>query len=205
MARVEQTPAITLLMKSIHPVRLALAFLTLTAASAFAQNPAPAPAVAPANSAEPEVTAEAAAAQAPSAASAPLLPPSNILPTPEGGTPAASTLTGSLEAGRVASIIQTRELDQRDELLKELAERVAAADRRIAELRESASSLDDEGRRNLENATAQYEKMKSALQQSMENARSVENQQWDRARARLASDYAFYVSSVGSMEIALPN
>lgn len=196
-------------MKSIHPLRLTLASFTITAAAAFAQTPAtPSTTDAvttPAQNAPAAAATPEADPAAPAAPATPLLPASKILPTSDATTPTGATLTGSLEAGRVASTIQTQELDQRDELLKELADRVAAADRRVSELRQNAANLDDTGKKILETAAAEYQKMKDKLQQSMESARSAERTHWDRARARLATDYAFYVASVGGVEVALPN
>ena len=177
-------------------------FALFLSSSAFAQTPAtPAPATETA-----EQTQDRAASTTPMAApGVPTLPSTQILPTVDTTSTTAKTLTGSLEAGRTASIIQVQDFDKREELLREVSERVQAVEAAINQMRERADSLDEAGRTALESATRDYEESKARLQESIEQARTAEaGPLWERACLSLASNYAFYVSSVGSMEVALP-
>jgi chemotaxis protein histidine kinase CheA len=168
-----------------------------------------APTAPAANTADTQAAA-AAATTAPAAANntAPAvnLPQAKILPTGDTTTPVGSTLTGRLDAGRTSSTIGNAEFETRDELLRELSERVAAADTYLNELRQRTRNLDATDQRSVDTAVAEYQKMKEKVQQGIERARAAQQgSDWERARSALATDYAFYVSSVGSLEVALPN
>lgn len=168
-----------------------------------AQSPAPAstvPAADPAAAAP--NTQERAAATTPAAA--PALPASRLLPTADTSTPIGQTATGSLDAGRVASVIQGQEVAAKDALIEEVTARYEAVDARLAQMRERAGELDEAGRRSVDSATDAYEKQKAKLQEALAEARQAEGKDWERARSTLATEYAFYASAVGTLEVALP-
>lgn len=159
----------------------------------------PAPAVAPTPGA-PDAAALAAPATTPATGS------ERILPAADPNSPAASTLGGTLSGNSTAvAAIQRQELPQRDRLLAELSERVQLADRKLAELQQKGSELDDAGKKALDTAIAEYNRTKAALQHSLENSRSAELNTWDRARSHLASDYAFFVAAAAAVELISPN
>lgn len=158
----------------------------------------PAPAVAPAPSAP-----EAAPAAGTAATTAPT---DRILPVADPNTPAATTLGGMLSGNSTAvSAIQRQELPQRDRLLGELSERVQLADRKVAELQQKSAGLDDQGKKALEGAVAEYNRTKANFQQSLQVARSAEGNTWERARSHLASAYAFFVAAAAAVEVISPD
>lgn len=180
-------------MKYIATLRIG-ALATLVSATAWAQTPAPAPAAA--DPAAPSATP----APAPSA-----LPASKILPLGDRTTPAGSTLTGQLDAGRTASTIQTQELDQRDAVIREVEERLNATDKLVSSLRQK-SSQGEVDRKTVDAANAEYDRSKAKLQETLQQARNAKDKvSWERARHALAAEYAFYVASVGAIEVATPN
>jgi hypothetical protein len=171
------------------------------------QSPAPEAQAQPAPAPNEAVPAEPAAAvtEKPSAPK-PVTPAGQILPTPDRSTPVGETLAGGLDSARAVSAIQGQEISKRDQLLSEINQRVQAADQKAAELKEKANTLTDEGKKVFEASWADYEKNRAKLQQSVEAAKTAEQGTlWERAKASLASDYAFYTASIANVELAAPN
>jgi hypothetical protein len=142
----------------------------------------------PTNSAAPTATAEP-----------------HLLPAPDPSSELSSTLAGSLASSTAVAAIQRQELDQRDQLLKEIDHRVQTADRKIGELKQKAAQLDANGQQSMQTAVTEYERSKTRLEQSFDRCRDATATTWERARSALATNYAFFVAAVAGVEVAAPN
>lgn len=196
-------------MKKLRSPRRLIPLLTFGCAIAWAQNE-PAPASSASSS---SAIPSAATTPAPDVSAAPAVPAATtaapageqVPTTTDHSNPLAGTLAGSLDSTNTISAIQRQEFEKRDQLLKDLTERVQKADQQINELKQKNANLTGANKDSLDASLGTYERNKARLQQDLEAARNADAATWERARSAVASDYAFFVSGAAGVEVAAPN
>ena len=141
---------------------------------------------------------------------APPAPPSNVKITVEKPARADPGLlpTGRTNVSIAASLgsetftLRNTTIATRDRIFTDLESRMTSAENTLSSLDKTASEMSAEGRKQFKTASDDVKEKAKALKKSVQAARKAGGQEWNEARAQLASDYEAYAAALASIDTA---
>jgi hypothetical protein len=118
--------------------------------------------------------------------------------TPTGRT--ATAVTSSLDSVKIAPTIRATTLTSREPVILDIESRIASTDTAMASYNASMSEMNDESRKQFKMVASEVKERGKALKKSLQNARTATEQDWDRARSQLASDYEAYAAALARVD-----
>ena len=149
----------------------------------------------PATNTEPNVLPEARVA-----VMQPAAPAANPGTLPTGRTSVA--VASSLDGLTVVPTIRAATFESRDAVINDIETRCKACDSAMHSMRGTAGAMSSSGQTQFKSADEQVKSTEKALRKSVKAARKASAQEWDAARAQLASDYEAYAAALASVDVA---
>jgi hypothetical protein len=151
----------------------------------------------PATNIEPPVPeARVAVLQGPSTPAPTAVADATLLPT---GRVAVAT---SFDAATVTPTIRTATVANRNQVIADIESRITASESAVGSMRNTASQMGTEARRQFNAASDDVKEKAKALRKSLAAAKKATDQEWESAKAQLASDFEAYGAALGRIDSA---
>lgn len=111
-------------------------------------------------------------------------------------------LTAGLSPTAVTTTIRSQTFQGRDDMLKDIETRVAAAEIPLQEFRRSEAEMAAGARDQFRSAADELVAKERALSNSLYNARRANQTDWAAVQAQLAADYEAYAASAAKLDAA---
>jgi len=122
-----------------------------------------------------------------------------LMPTGRAGIAASA----SLDNRQVQPMIRNASFDSRDQLVDTVRVRVGQADDAVTQFRHSENEMSTSGRSQFDALKSDVKAAHKQLERSIRNAANASSDNWDAARAQLATDYDAYAAAVSRMDAAV--
>jgi hypothetical protein len=135
---------------------------------------------------------------APAITTVPPQPDPGSLPTGR----ATMALAASLDAPTFGPSLRSASVATRTQVIADLESRMTTAENALTTMGNSVSEMSADGRQRFKAASDEVKERSRALRKSVQAARQASEQQWESARAQLASDYDAYAAALGRIDAA---